>query len=437
MKILIVSYYFPPLNSIASFRPFSWAQSWSLSGHSVTVLTIEKCHSFGGSQYAGNAQFDVYEVKKPKLSNLMRPEVARAADDHNSLPKSPSMKRVLRVILNPIIRFLSSRGINQSCRFPDVDDYWIKGALDWAKKNGPWTTAVCTVGPYSTLYIGYKLKQLKLISTLVADYRDLWTNNRHYKGLFPFSLIENYMEKKMLKAVDSLVTVSDGFSNKLVNKYHFLRNVICTIRNGYDSFLNQENTQSFSHTSKTKIRIIYTGSIYYPIQDPIILFELITELGEKGLLDNLEVIFIGPNHKSLERLVSKFKISRWVKFLGFLSRKETSTWQERADILLIIESQSNSDDGVIPAKVFEYLSKKKEIWVLGVNEEKELGRIVKEADAGILFHNDKAKLKQELLNLVRGPRNNFKFSDAVIRSHDRQVLASRYLDLVKSLNDPN
>ena len=42
MKILIVSYYFPPQNSIASLRPYSWAKWWSRAGHDVTVLTIEK-----------------------------------------------------------------------------------------------------------------------------------------------------------------------------------------------------------------------------------------------------------------------------------------------------------------------------------------------------------------------------------------------------------
>ena len=42
MKILIVSTYFPPANSIASLRPYSWAKWWSRAGHDITVLTTEK-----------------------------------------------------------------------------------------------------------------------------------------------------------------------------------------------------------------------------------------------------------------------------------------------------------------------------------------------------------------------------------------------------------
>jgi hypothetical protein len=42
MRILIIAHYFPPKNSVASLRPYSWAQFWAQSGHDVTVLTTEK-----------------------------------------------------------------------------------------------------------------------------------------------------------------------------------------------------------------------------------------------------------------------------------------------------------------------------------------------------------------------------------------------------------
>lgn len=42
MRILIVSTFFPPENSIASFRPYSWAKWWSRAGHEVTVVSTKK-----------------------------------------------------------------------------------------------------------------------------------------------------------------------------------------------------------------------------------------------------------------------------------------------------------------------------------------------------------------------------------------------------------
>ncbi|MCK5687273.1 hypothetical protein KAJ27_24270 [bacterium] len=42
MRILVVSYYFPPMNSVASLRIFSWARVWADAGHRITVLTAPK-----------------------------------------------------------------------------------------------------------------------------------------------------------------------------------------------------------------------------------------------------------------------------------------------------------------------------------------------------------------------------------------------------------
>ena len=39
MKVLIVSFFYPPLRSVASHRPESLAQGFAGAGHNVTVLT--------------------------------------------------------------------------------------------------------------------------------------------------------------------------------------------------------------------------------------------------------------------------------------------------------------------------------------------------------------------------------------------------------------
>ena len=48
MRILIVAHAFPPMNSTASHRPYSWARVWRDLGHEVHVLTAVK-HGFDGT----------------------------------------------------------------------------------------------------------------------------------------------------------------------------------------------------------------------------------------------------------------------------------------------------------------------------------------------------------------------------------------------------
>ena len=42
LKIVIISYSWPPRNAISVHRPYSWARYWSEQGNDVTVLTAKK-----------------------------------------------------------------------------------------------------------------------------------------------------------------------------------------------------------------------------------------------------------------------------------------------------------------------------------------------------------------------------------------------------------
>jgi len=42
-NVLIITYDWPPRNSIAVYRPYAWAKYWAAQNVSVTVLTAKKC----------------------------------------------------------------------------------------------------------------------------------------------------------------------------------------------------------------------------------------------------------------------------------------------------------------------------------------------------------------------------------------------------------
>ena len=42
LRITIVTYDWPPRNSIGTHRPYSWARYWCENGQDVTVLTAKK-----------------------------------------------------------------------------------------------------------------------------------------------------------------------------------------------------------------------------------------------------------------------------------------------------------------------------------------------------------------------------------------------------------
>jgi hypothetical protein len=72
MRILIVSTFFPPLNSIASHRPYSWARYWTLAGHDVTVLTTEKQEDPHVGLAVDNPGYKVIEVPSPRFLSKLK-----------------------------------------------------------------------------------------------------------------------------------------------------------------------------------------------------------------------------------------------------------------------------------------------------------------------------------------------------------------------------
>ena len=42
LKITIITYSWPPRNSMSTHRPYSWARYWSEKGADVTVITAKK-----------------------------------------------------------------------------------------------------------------------------------------------------------------------------------------------------------------------------------------------------------------------------------------------------------------------------------------------------------------------------------------------------------
>ncbi len=70
-------------------------------------------------------------------------------------------------------------------------------------------------GPPQTVHFNSKKLYLKKTNrSWVADFRDPWTNRFYYyenPRNSIISFLDNYLEKKVLKECDYLVTVSDGF----------------------------------------------------------------------------------------------------------------------------------------------------------------------------------------------------------------------------------
>jgi len=447
LRILIVSTYFPPAPSIASLRTYSFAKYWARMGNDVTVLTTKK-EDFG--EVALNLPvenftvleipfFNVFAVAKRLLKALTgvgrgagNGGGGRASETGSSAPG----ERAFIKLKNRLKRFAENCGIFITDRIPDVNDFWIGRAIAVGErlikeKGCDWIFS--SYAPPASHIVAGKLAVNKNCRW-VADYRDLWIENHVWVGKWPFTVLEKVLEKKYVgRRADLVTTVSEPLAVVLRRKFSAPVHVI---ENGYDEDDYRGDFPPW-FTGEKK-RIVYTGTVYPGKQDPSPLFAVLSDLaGTSGEIrrkmdEKLEVLFFGSESEWLSGLIREQGVQRWVRHGGMVSRDEALRIQKQADLLLFLEWDNGSVDGILTGKLFEYLAMRKPILGVGVSSRTTPGALMEETGVGLAVGNDREKIRRVLLNLLDGgipfPVNP---KDDVIRRYTRRRQAERLLEIME------
>lgn len=429
MRILIISTFFPPLNSIASLRPYSWAKYWSQAGHDVTVLTTAKDYSSKTNLPFILEGFSLREVPLPKAFTSCKNEY--------SLSKSTTQDiSNLQLYKNKLFAFIDSirqiKGILNSCRMPDITDFWVKPALKEIENDPSWDLIISTSGPYTTHLVAAAIKKRGQTKLWVADFRDKWSDSVIYPGIFPFNYIETALERKIISKANAISTISAPFADSYSQKYPHTK--VITIENGFDSTdLNDIDPHSIFNSNDI-FRFVYTGSFYIGKQDPTPLFKAIASIKatELSLLDRFELLFIGNNLTPIQTLVDNFEINTWVTIRPSISRQDALRMQRDADRLLFLTWSDQSTDGIFTGKLFEYLYSQTPIIAIGTKEMEVSQKLILEANAGTC-HFDEDEIKSFLENLLRTRKKHKNSIDPnILNRYNRKFLAMKLLKSIQS-----
>ena len=433
-KILIITHYFPPINSIASHRSYSWAKYWSRMGHNITVLTTKKepksndlnldCSFFKVIE----AENVIWGKLKEKLKGLKDKEGENIKENYKN---NENIKYKVKKFFIYIIKLLHKRGLFNTIRMPDQNDLIINKSTSYII-NDKYDIVVSTAGPYNVHIIAYKYKKKYPDTFWVADYRDLWTQNHIFKGLFPFTIIEEYLENIVNHKADLITTVSKPLADKIKNKYKI--DNVEVIENGFDPD-DFKNLPPEPYWKDDKVRLVYTGTIYAGKRDPSPLFEAINQINNsiyKDLLNKLEVIFVGGAKGDFDFLVKKYNVSNWVKHEGFKPREDSLRMQRDAHALIFLEFESKNVDGILTGKLFEYLYSGTKILGIGVTDNSAPGKIIKESGCGINFGKDVEKIKNYSIELLKtGKKDTVNTNNEILEKFSRKNLAEKLMDIIE------
>ncbi len=386
-KVLIVTYDWPPRNSIATHRPYSWARYWAAQGLDVTVLTASKKF------------FDLpLDLDLPALDGVHVHEMDYTAliPISNSVESqtAPWLTNVLKKVKS-IISFVLGWEY-------DVRSNWAAGAEKMVQRIGTdFDVVISTYGPDSAHKIASKFKRAKPSMFWVADYRDLWSLNTRNRSSELIKALARRKELEVVKTADMFTTVSQELAQTLAA---LVRKQPEVIFNGFDIALDPALYQRPLEIKNGCLHVVYTGRIYSGKRNPAALVRAIEKLiDEKAIkVDEVCIDFYGVNTHVIDEGLQPLKYPEILIHHGHVPRSRALELQQSADLLLLLESGDEDSKGFLTGKIFEYIGAGRPIISIGSTPDSAIARVLNETQCGSCYENDIDAIAKDLLNYLRG-----------------------------------
>jgi glycosyltransferase involved in cell wall biosynthesis len=389
MKVLIVSFAFPPSNVIGAVRVGKLARYLDHRGHDVRVLTTDlvEDRSLPLEISRERVLYTEYHERRhwiDPLVRLLRGHTALPAGDRreDAPPQDGTPPRSLRQSLR--------RHYFGLIHIPDMRADWVRTAIPAGRRLiSEWKPEIifASAPPNTGLMIASRLARIHKIPW-VADFRDLWVDNPYYSEPGWRKRIDAILESRILRSAAGLVTVSPIWAEQLRQRH---RKDATVVYNGYAEEDFPPLAQPAGPGEILTIR--YMGSIYRGFRDPSALFSAIALLPHQ-LRSCIRVEFFSDAGDAVLDSAAAHRVENAVAVKPRVPYRRALALQMEADVLLLLQSSDQRDEGNLPAKLFEYLYARRPILFIGY-ERGIAARLVIERGAG-LVSNSPVEIRDQL-----------------------------------------
>jgi glycosyltransferase involved in cell wall biosynthesis len=403
MRILIVSWYFPPTNTMGAMRTGKLAKYLLAQGHDVRVIAAANMPfpqtlplEIPGDRVQYTRWVDVNGLpkaaaglrarilgRKPALRH--NPSGDGAADAGSALPRSERSRGALSRLASLYETLLN---------WPDSRVGWLPFALAAARKTlASWSPEVlfASAPPFTALLAGHVLSRRHGVPW-VAEFRDRWWDDPYYPPTPWRRKMEAALERRIVANAAGLTTVSEPWARTYAQRY---AKPTVVVYNGYDPS-DYDAALCLGSPNGACLRIVYTGRIYPGRRDPSALFKALRLLEKPA---RVRVEFYGSQPSRILPIADRYGVRGSVQIHPHVPYSEAVRAQQAADVLLFMQWNDPREQGNVPGKLFEYLAARRPILGLGL-EDGVAALIVSERAAG-RFLNDPRSIADELAAWIR------------------------------------
>ncbi len=379
-KILIVTYYYPPYNIVASRRPESWAKFLS-KYHNVTVLT----RSWTGKE---NGIEDITIENNERSSKQPANNLQLISIPYLKHPYQKKSKIKNKILLRLINYYKHFFGKYADIQF--IEENFKVDILEIIRDKKI-DLVIYTCNPYLFLPLSKKIYSKTKVK-YILDMRDLFSVAVLKKNLtFKENLYKKIMLLRLLKHIryaSCLITVSDPIKKILAG---VTSKDIHVVYNGFNDeilpgiLLHPENDEKFTLT--------YAGNLSPEMDIDTVLNGLKIFFNESK--PNARVRFIGINEK-YKSVVKKYDD------IDFLFTE----WQPHAETLALLRQSSvllymgwKGYNGIVSGKIFDYLGVQRTI-LLAPSDNDVLEQLISYTKAGYIC-NSSAEVSEVVTRLYK------------------------------------
>ncbi|MCB0329122.1 MAG: glycosyltransferase [Bdellovibrionales bacterium] len=437
MKVLSISYFFPPLTGPGSFRAVKHAKYFHEFNVDPTIICADDTVYSRDESLVAEIPANLVVSRHPftppiqKILDWKRKILLEKAHEIRRSQPSPSTSNSALANLSRI----ALRGM-LSVYFPDDRRPWGKKAYRSAlelSQSQSFDLIYSSSGPLTNHWVAARL-QKKLKLPWVAEFRDLWVGEADY-GAYPLrAILDRQMERKWIRQADAVIGVTRGVSAyfaELTNR----PDKVHTITNGFDEpdFTEVEKNLSFSSTDI--FEYAFSGTLYgnkspvpllkalplffekYPHYFGKVRFRFVGRIGDRfqGYFDEMEARF--PNTIVREPLTS---------------HRESIARMMSADANLLFIGGGKKGLGVLTCKIFEYIRAKKPVLLIGP-EGGEADQLLREVGLGKAVEENPEEISEALHSILRREWMTTPLTISDIQKYSRHSAAEKIAALFHQL----
>ena len=416
MKVLIVTYYWPPSGGGGVQRWLKFATYLDKLGCECVVYTpsnpdVPVLDSSLVDEIPEGVEVVTLPIKEP--SRVLKNLTGKSASQRMGASGSGSKKSLLSKL---------SLWVRGNFYVPDARVGWVKPSVVFLKKwltENPVDAIITTGPPHSMHLIGLGLKNKNSQIPWIADFRDPWSDMDY---LAEFKMGKSAKEKmevleqKVTGLADRLIVTSRGASKKLVGD----KKAICVyIPNGWDA---EDFPKSLPKSKvRSSLRIGHFGALHGS-RNASGLWEALAKMKSDGR--DVELVLAGSISDEIKSDLEEFGLSENTKLIGLLSHKNSIEEMLKCDALLMIHNNTESATKSTPGKLFEYLATSKPI-ISVCRSQGDLASLLSDLGLPHAQHSD----TESCLDMIENLKNQTPANPA---PYTRMKQTEKLLEVIKS-----